>query len=124
MSKNTVTTFMTVSSVALVATLVLSIVALVKAFNANKMSFAGIANNLTWTQIGVTGNYTSSISVPGVGANALVQSTLSVPTSNVTDGTSAWLISSYTTQDTLYFIVAGNPSTPAQFPIAWTVFKY
>jgi len=112
-----------ISIVAIVG-LVLASVALYKAYNSNILTYSGIANNLTWTQIGSTGFYTASIPVRGISANTLIQSTLSVPPSNTADVSNCWIVSSYSIPNNVVFIAAANPTTPSQFPIAWTVFKY
>jgi len=84
---------------------------------------SGIANGLTWATYG-SGTYASYITVEGVNANSVVQATLSVPQSNITDAVNCWLVSSFATNgSTIVFIVANNPSTASNFPISWQVVK-
>ena len=100
----------------------------VSLFNSNTPFFApnlpeGIANSLTWTQIGTTGYYTANITVKGISSTSALSSTLQVTNTNVADAYNCWLMTAYPTTGVITFIVAGNPATPASFPISWAVTK-
>ena len=82
---------------------------------------SGVANRLGWSQIGTTGFYSASITVPSLTAQSVVTATLQCDTTNLTDANACWLLSAFPTTDTLTFCVAGNPILANNFPIAWHV---
>ena len=86
---------------------------------------AGIANNLTWaayTGGGLTGAYSASIQVPGVTAFSVVSANIISGTGG--DAATSWLICTPTASNTISFVVAANPTAPANFKIAWGVLQY
>ena len=85
---------------------------------------SGIANGLAWVQIGTTGYYTASITVPRMTAQSVVTSTLQCDATNVTDAYNCWLLTAYPTANTISFVIAGDPATRQNFPIAWHVSRY
>lgn len=100
----------------------------VSLFNSNTPFYApnlpaGIANGLAWTQVGTTGYYTATITVKGVKSTSALSTTIQCDATNTTDASNCWLLTAYPTTGIIHFIVAGNPATPANFPISWAVAK-
>jgi hypothetical protein len=84
---------------------------------------SGVANGLSWTQVGTTGYYTASITVPNVTAQTALSCTLQCDASNTTDAYNCWLLTAYPTANTISFIVASDPATRTNFPISWSVVR-
>ena len=86
----------------------------------------GVANNLSWTA-GPTGSgyasYVSTIPVKGLSSTSALSVSLQAPNTNVADAFNCWLATAYPTANTIHVVVAGNPTTPANFPISWAVTK-
>ena len=86
---------------------------------------SGINSGLTWTATGSNSTYIATIPVSGVTANSIVQATIAQTPAggDFTDAINCWLVSSYTGTNAINIIVAGNPTAPARFPIAWQIIK-
>jgi hypothetical protein len=82
---------------------------------------SGVANGLSWSQIGTTGRYTAFITVPNINAQTPLSCSLQCDTTNLTDAENCWVVTAYPTANTINFVVYANPATPANFPISWAV---
>ena len=87
---------------------------------------AGVATALSWTQLGVSTFYQSSI--VGVSPQLTATSALSVSlqTATIADANNCWILSAYPSTaagGTIVVTLAGNPATPASFGVSWAVAK-
>jgi hypothetical protein len=85
---------------------------------------SGLATNLTWAAAGLgSGAYSSSITVSGLTASSRVLASLQVPltTAGITDAVNCRLLTSTPGTNSITFVIAGNPATPASFTISWCV---
>lgn len=102
-----------------------------RADNTVLTSAHGVANGLTWTQVGTTGVYTASITVPGVsGSTTTVSAAAQYPAdvatnpTAFTDYSNCWLMVVGVTANTIKFYVAANPSSPATFGLSWAITNF
>ena len=82
---------------------------------------SGVANGLSWAQVGTTGRYQASITVQGVTAQTALSCSLQCDTTNLTDAENCWLVTAYPTTNTINFVVYADPATRTNFPISWAV---
>ena len=83
---------------------------------------SGIANGLSWSQIGTSGFWTANITVPTVTASSALSCTLQVSVANYTNAYNAWLLTAEASANTITFVVAADPTTfKNAFPISWAV---
>ena len=87
---------------------------------------SGIASGLTWTATGLNSTYLATILVPAVSATSVIQATVAETPEggDFSDAVNCWLVSCYGGAGAINFIVAGQPTAPARFKIAWQVIKY
>ena len=85
---------------------------------------SGVANGLSWSQIGTSGFWTATITVAGVTASSALSCSLQLTTANYANANSAWLVTAQPTTNTIAFVVASDPTAFATaFPISWAVVR-
>ena len=86
-------------------------------------TLSGIANNLVWTECeSVPGLFEATLLTAGVGRS--VQYSLQCGPTNLVDAMNCRVVSAYPSEEegSITFYCVGQPSTPSDFPIAWSQF--